>query len=121
MLSHISFATIPVTDLDRARDFWCDAMGMTVQVDAPMGASRWVTLEIPGARTRLHLDPVETVPATGMPALPVIAEDVAAMVARLKARGVAVLREPGPAEWDQGTIYAMIRDSEGNAILIASR
>ena len=34
---------------------------------------------------------------------------------------MAVMVEPKPAEWDSGVTYAMIRDSEGNLVLIASR
>ena len=53
--------------------------------------------------------------------LPLIAPDVAAAVETLRARGVEIAAEAKPAEWDPGTIYAMIRDSEGNLVLIASR
>ena len=53
--------------------------------------------------------------------LPLIAEDVPGTIETLRGRGVEVVTEAKPAEWDQATTYAMIRDSEGNAVLIASR
>lgn len=121
MFSHLTFVSLPVLDVGRARDFWRDAMGLRVETDAPDGESRWVMLEIPGARTKVHLDPVARIPDNGKPVLPLIAADVAGAVETLRERGVEVVAEPKPAEWDAGTIYAMIRDSEGNLILIASR
>ncbi|HEU0220879.1 MAG TPA: VOC family protein [Paracoccaceae bacterium] len=120
MFSHISFASIPVVDLERARDFWRDKMGLTVAVDASYGESRWIMLEIPGANTRLHLDKVAAMPAADEPALPLIAPDVVGTITSLRRQGVEVTTEPRPAEWDPGTTYAMVRDSEGNLILIAS-
>lgn len=121
MISHISFASIPAVDLARARDFYADMLGMTVAVDAPFGESRWIMLEADGARTRLHLDQVSAVPASGKPALPLIAEDVAGAIETLRGHGVEIVAEPKPAEWDPDTTYALIRDSEGNIVLIASR
>ncbi len=122
MLSHISFASIPVTDLDRALAFWRDVMGLVVTTDSDaIPGMRWIMLEMPGARTRLHLDKVETIPEANKPTLPLIASDVVGFVETLRSRGVDIVGEPKPAEWDAETIYALIRDTEGNVVLIASR
>lgn len=121
MLSHLSFASLPVLDIDRALAFWRDVMGLRVTVDAPYGPTRWVMLQIPGARTQIHLDPVATLPETGKPALPIIAPDVVAAVETLRGHGVEIVAEPRAAEWDADTTYALVRDSEGNVILLASR
>ncbi|MFT4794585.1 MAG: putative enzyme related to lactoylglutathione lyase [Paracoccaceae bacterium] len=125
-MAHVAFATLPVLDLDRAMAFWRDVMGAVVSMDAPyVGPSgtqaRWVMMEIPGARTQIHLDPVDTMPVTDRPVLPLIVGDVAAEERRLLALGVEILTPPTPAPWDRDTIHALIRDSEGATILLASR
>lgn len=122
MISHVSFASIPATDLDRAKAFWSDVMGLTVTVDSTaIPGMRWIMLRPGEAETQIHLDEVETMPERDRPALPLIAPDVPATIEALRERGVAIIAEPKPAEWDAGTTYALIRDSEGNVILIASR
>lgn len=120
MLSHISFATIPVTDPDRAISFYADRFGMVLTVDAPYGDTRWIILGIPGARTQLRLEAVARMPDRGAPTLPIIAPDVAATIGNLREAGVEIVSDPKPAEWNIDVTYALIRDSEGNVILLAS-
>lgn len=122
MISHISFASVPATDLDRALAFWRDVVGLEATVDSDaIPGMRWIMLRIGSSKTQLHLDHVETMPAAERPALPLIAADVPGTVETLRAAGVEIVAEPKPAEWDAGTTYALFRDSEGNVILIASR
>jgi len=121
MISHISFVSIPVTDQDRALAFWRDVMGFEVTVDADyMPGMRWIMLRAGAARTEIHLDKVDAMPERSRPTLPLIAPDVPGTVEALRASGVAILTEPKPAEWNPETTYAIVRDSEGNAILLAS-
>ncbi|MGD1926966.1 MAG: VOC family protein [Paracoccaceae bacterium] len=122
MISHITFSSIPVTDLDRAKAFWTDIMGFEETYDAmPFPEMRWIMLTPPGAQTAIQLDKVETLPETDMPALPLIAHNVAATVDTLRAKDIEILSEPGPAPWDDATTMATFRDSEGNKILLASQ
>jgi predicted enzyme related to lactoylglutathione lyase len=121
MLSHVSFTTIPVDDYDRAKAFYVDVLGMVERSDAAMGSERWIMLEVPGSRTRVHFDRREGETQALRPVLPMIAPDVAGAVETLRTRGAEIVREPEPAEWDAETTYAMIRDSEGNLVMIASR
>ncbi|MEM9062735.1 MAG: VOC family protein [Pseudomonadota bacterium] len=122
MISHVSFASLNVTDLDRAKAFWSEIVGFeeTVDMEAIPGM-RWVMLRPGQAETQLHLWKVDEVPQTGMPALPFVDPDVEATVEALRGKGVEIVQEPGPAEWDASTIRAIFRDSEGNQILLASR
>ncbi|MEM7684258.1 MAG: VOC family protein [Pseudomonadota bacterium] len=122
MISHITFSSIPVTDLDRAKAFWTDIMGFEETYDAmPIPEMRWIMLTPPGAQTAIQLEKVETLPETDMPALPLIAHNVAATVDTLRAKDIEILSEPGPAPWDDATTMATFRDSEGNKILLASQ
>ncbi len=121
MLSQVAFVSIPVLDLDRAKAFWAEAFGMRVFVDRTFDdpPMRWVMMEIPGADTRLHLDPVGVIGA-GHP-VPLIAQDVESAVETLRDLGVTILLDPGPAEWDPEVTRAMILDSEGNRVVLSSR
>ena len=121
MISHISFVSIPVTDQDRALAFWRDAMGFQVTVDAEfMPGVRWIMLKCGDARTEIHLDKVEAITPSERPTLPLIAPDVPGAVQALRDKGVQIVAEPKPAEWNEAVTYALIRDSEGNVILLAS-
>ena len=121
MISHISFASIPVTDLDRAIGFYRDVLGLDVDVDAEfMPGMRWVMMRPGEQPTKLHFDLVEEMPEATKPAIPFIA-DVAATIEALRAAGATIDTEPGPAPWDADTTFAMFRDSEGNQILVSSR
>ena len=120
MLSHISFMTLPVLDPDRALEFYVDRFGMTVTVDAPFGDQRWIMLAIAGAATQLRLEPVAEMPDSPGPTLPLIAPDVALAVETLRDANVEIVCAPGPAEWNASATYALIRDSEGNTVLLAS-
>jgi len=120
-LSHVSFTSVPVADFDRAIAFYRDRFGMELTVDAPMDTTRWVMLRIPGAATQLHLDwRAERIDRDGLPALALIAPDLDSVAARLQAEGIDIVRPPRTAEWNDTVRYAIIRDSEGNLVLLAS-
>ena len=81
---------------------------------------RWIMLRMEGARTKIHLDLVDALPANEKPALPLIVPDVAGMITRLGDQGVEILQEPAQAPWNEATTFAMFKDSEGNTILLSS-
>ena len=122
MISHVSFASLNVTDMDRAKAFWSEVVGFDVTVDAEaMPGMRWIMLRPGNAETQVHLWKVDQLEETQMPVMPFVCEDVAAMIERLRDAGVRIVQEPGPAEWDADTTRATFRDSEGNLILLASK
>ena len=118
MFTRIHFDTIPATDVERARDFYRDKLGLTVEADSPYGDSRWVFMRIPGADTLLHFNEQDKVPKTEVPVLVLVTDDVDKSCATLKRRGVPIKRGPDDAPWEPGTRWAMIDDSEGNLVLI---
>jgi predicted enzyme related to lactoylglutathione lyase len=118
MFKRIHFDTVPATNVERARDFYHDKLGFTVERDNPYGDSRWVFMRIPGAETLLHFDKQDSVPETPTPALVLVTDDVDAACETLKSRGVPIKRGPDDAPWEPGTRWAMIDDSEGNLVLI---
>ena len=118
MITHIHFQSIPVTDPSRARDFYRDILGFAVERDEPYGDSRWVFMQIAGARTLLQFDVRDAVAPSATPALVLATADVDGEIEALRRRGVVIRNEPADAPWNPGTRWAMIEDSEGNLVLI---
>lgn len=118
MLKRIHFQSIDVVDTGRARDFYRDKLGLSVVRDAPYGDDRWVFMAIPGAETLLHFNKVSVIEPHETPRLVLVADDVDATCADLAARGVAIVKGPDDAPWENGTRWAMVHDSEGNLVLI---
>lgn len=122
MLSHVAFTSLPVLNLDRAIAFWRDTMGLVLAADVPDPAGgRWVTMQIPNAPTLIHLNQVAQLPAAQMPALSLVAPNVAAFAQNLASLGVQIVQPTMPAAWDATVQTATFRDTEGNLILLTSR
>lgn len=121
MLKRINFQVLYVTDQQRALEFYRDMLGMRVATDGDDGqGGRWIAMQIKGAETSLHLPKTDAIPAHDAPRLYLISDDVDAEVARLLALGVKIDVPPTTAPWDPVVRYAMLRDSEGNMILLQS-
>ena len=121
MFKHIKYTHKPVVDKDRAVSVYRDKLGLNVVQDTEyMGGWRWIELEIPGARTVALLTRRDHEEPDNEPCLALIADDVRACHADLKARGVTFVQEPAEAAWKPGQMFALIRDSENNLVLIAS-
>jgi catechol 2,3-dioxygenase-like lactoylglutathione lyase family enzyme len=62
---------VPVTDQDRALDFYVDALGFEKRLDAPIGEGmRWIEVAPAGATTSIALvrpaeGALESIPASG--------------------------------------------------------
>lgn len=118
LVSHIHFQSLPATDPARARDFYRDVLGFTVDVDAPYGETRWIFMRPPAGGTLLHFDKVDAVAVGQKPALVLISEDVDAACTALAAQGVTITAGPDAAPWAPQDRWATILDSEGNLVLI---
>lgn len=118
MLKHIHFQTVGVTDLERALGFYRDKLGLRVERDDPYGDSRWIFLALPEGKTLLHLEQRERVEQAAKPVLVFVTDDVDTTCEALKRQDVSIEQGPADAPWEPGTRWAMLRDSEGNMILI---
>ena len=113
-------ATLPATDLERARRFYSEKLGLTVESEAPEGIfyrsgdTRFLVFPSSGTASGAHTQLSWTV------------DDIEAEVAALKARGVIF------EEYDFPTLsiingvasmgpvkIAWMKDSEGNLLSIA--
>lgn len=117
-ITQIHFQSIPVTDIDRAIAFYRERLGLKVERNAPYGESRWVFMQIEGAQTLLHFDHVDEVPERNTPALVLNSDDVDGLCSKLQKAGVTITQEPQDAPWEKGNRWAMLRDSEGNQVLV---
>jgi len=120
MIRGIKFASIPVTDQDRALAFYTEKLGFRVLTDQPFSdEQRWIELGIPGADTRIvlfrfagGLKPGDQMNVTFW------SDDVEATARELKSKGVEFVMEPKRESW--GT-SSMFKDVEGNRFLLSSK
>ena len=120
MIKGIKFASIPVTDQDRALDFYTKRLGFRVLTDAPFdGNQRWIELSIPRAETKVVLfTPDEHRKMIGsFMMFTFFTDDVEGTAKELKDRGVEFVQEPTKADW--GTM-AIFKDPDGNKFLLGT-
>jgi catechol 2,3-dioxygenase-like lactoylglutathione lyase family enzyme len=102
---------VPVTDQDRAVEFYVGKLGFEKRRDMPFGAGRWIEVAPPGSATTIALVPA------GVPAgIRLMTQDTDSDHAALRSRGVdtdpEVMRMPGaPA------MFAL-RDPDGNSLIL---
>lgn len=121
MLKFVKFAELPVVDQDRAVSFYTEKLGLLVAKDAPYKDDwRWIELAVPGAETHIMLTQQTGDANSDLPRLVLISDDVEATYRKLSARGVVFTKEPSKAPWNPGQIFAQLRDSEGNGIVITT-
>jgi predicted enzyme related to lactoylglutathione lyase len=117
----VSTVVVPVTDQERALDFYINTVGLEKRVDISVGDQfRWVEVAPPGTETTLAVVP----PPPGKPAgnqetgIGLYAEDIDGYHAQLKAAGAdvddEVSRMGGPVP-----PLVWLRDPEGNVLMIA--
>lgn len=109
---------VPVTDQDRALDFYVERLGFEKRRDVPLPQSggRWIEVAPAGATVTIALVPAgESAPAGVQTGIRLKAGDAAAVHGGLKGRGVDVgelLRWPGvPAMF-------VLHDQDGNRLQI---
>jgi len=112
---------VPVTDQDRALEFYLGKLGFEKRLDAPLEEfdGRWIEVAPPGATTTIALVPTrEDVPTGVETGIRLTTPDAAAAHADLEARGVDVgelLRWPGVPP-----MFA-IRDQDGNGLEVVEQ
>ncbi|HEY3843039.1 MAG TPA: VOC family protein [Acidimicrobiales bacterium] len=111
---------VPVTDQDRALEFYVDTLGFEKRLDVPLdGGHRWIEVAPAGATTSIALvaahDGVRAGVETGVR---LITEDAEADHATLRSRGVDtgdILR------WEGVPPMFALRDQDGNGLEIVGQ
>ena len=112
--------SVPVSDQDKAKEFYVDTLGFDLQVDNSWREGmRWIEVAPEGSATSLMLvswsDPL--LPSMYRVVV-VTTDDILALHEELVAKGVSF--DLPPTELSYGT-QAMFRDPDGNALVLLER
>lgn len=120
MIRGIKFASIPVTDQDRALDFYTSKLGFRLVTDQPFtDDQRWIELGIPGADSRIVLFRFDNGLKPGGPMnVTFWTDDVEATAQELKGKGVEFTMDPKREDWG---VAAAFKDLDGNLFVLSSR
>lgn len=119
----LEVVVVPVTDVDRAKRFYSERLGFTVDTDVTVGGGmRVVQLTPPGSACSVTIGPmIIDKPLETSPALQISVPDIEAAHAELARRGVPVspvqhFEDGAPAEGPGGDYnsYIFFSDPDGN-------
>ena len=118
MISQIAVVSVPVADQARAKNFYAQKLGFSVEMDVPdaMGPGRsWIMLKPKDGGASITLvNWFETMPAGSLRGLVLTTADLDADYAQLKAADVEI-DSPREENWGR---FSTLRDSEGNGLVL---
>ena len=120
---------VPVADIDRAKRFYEERFGFTVDLDIPLGEGRLVQLTPAGSGCSIHLNSTISRPAPGsLEGLTLVVDDIEAAHAELVRRGVdcSPVRHFADGDWRDGkggdwNSFVHLADPDGNAWVLQER
>jgi catechol 2,3-dioxygenase-like lactoylglutathione lyase family enzyme len=117
MISSIQLISLPVSDQNRARDFYVNVLGFGLVRDNPMGPDRrWVEVGPKGAQTTITLVTWFPTMAPGsVKGLVLETDNIDADVAELTARGVSIPDGIQEEPWGR---FVTFDDPDGNGIVL---
>ena len=117
-ITQLGRVIIPVSDQDKALEFYTDKLDFEVRADAPMGdGNRWLEVAPAGSSASVALmPPRQGAPHNDQAFLVFGTKDLDADHAALKERGVDVDDEPMGGEGDVPRMF-FFRDPDGNNLL----
>ena len=120
MIKTIKFASIPVSDQERALAFYTEKLGFEVSTDQVFDEKqRWIELRIANSPTRVVLftpDGHESRIGTLFNGS-FACDDVQATYRQFSARGVTFISEPQKQPWGE---FATFKDPDGNQFVLSS-
>ena len=116
MKGSVSAISIPVSDQEKAKDFYQHTLGFDLVADNPWGASqRWITLSPGGGEAAISLvNWFEQMPPGSLQGLVLTVENVEEVRGALQEKGVSV----SPLEEQPSGTFAMFRDLDGNGWIL---
>lgn len=120
MIKAIKFVGVPVTDQQRALEFFTSQLGFRVITDQPFDdRQRWIELGIgrSGTGIALFTPPGQEDRIGSFTNISFVAADVMATCRELAANGVRFVQEPKQADWGTSAIFA---DPDGNQYVLGS-
>jgi catechol 2,3-dioxygenase-like lactoylglutathione lyase family enzyme len=121
-ITEVGVVMLPVTDQDRALDFYVGTLGLEKRSDVPFGnGDRWIEIAPANGQTRIALvTPREGDSAGGDARIAFATPDIEADHADLKARGVDVDAEIMAMGGPVPPMF-WFRDPDGNSLLIVEQ
>ena len=121
-ITEVGRVIVPVSDQDRAIDFYVGQLGFEKRADTPYGdGARWIELAPPGGSTAIAVvHPREGDPVGRETGIALTSDDIDADHAGLRDRGVDVdpevmrMGDPVPPMF-------WLRDQDGNSLLVVQR
>jgi catechol 2,3-dioxygenase-like lactoylglutathione lyase family enzyme len=112
----VQLCSIPVSDQDRARDFYVDTLGFELLADTEMGPGmRWVQVRPPGATTSVTLVTwFPTMPAGCLKGTVLETDALESDLEALRDKGLAI-GEIEAAPWGR---FVTFDDPDGNGIVL---
>lgn len=120
MIKCIKFVNVPVTDQQRALEFYTKKLGMRVVTDQPFDdKQRWIELAIPRAETRLVLFTAQGQEKMigAFMNVSFTADDVEGTAREMEAKGVVFVQQPQKADWGTAAIF---EDPDGNQFVLST-
>lgn len=118
-ITNVQLFSVPVTDQDRARDFYVSVLGMELVREMQMSPGmRWVQVRPVGAATSITLVTwFESMPSGSLTGLVLETDDLEGDAARLRERGVVMDDAIASAPWGRSIGFA---DTDGNRLILQS-
>jgi predicted enzyme related to lactoylglutathione lyase len=116
-IQNVQLFSVPVSDQDRARDFYVNDLGFQLVQDSQFTPEmRWVMIRPPGAETAITLVTwFDSMPAGSLTGLVLETDDVDGDADRLRALGVAIPEGVQQAPWGR---YVQLHDPDGNGLIL---
>ncbi|MGH3378646.1 MAG: VOC family protein [Actinoallomurus sp.] len=116
-ITHIQLLSVPVSDQDRAKDFYLNTLGFDLVADDMMGPDqRWVQVRPKGSQASITLVTwFDTMPPGSLKGLVVETDDLQGDVEALAARGLKIAGGVQDAPWGS---FVTFDDPDGNGIVL---
>ena len=120
MIKSMKFVSIPVSDQQRALDFYTKKLGFSILTDQQMGPGmRWIELELnAGSGIALFTPPGHENRIGTFSGISFEADNVDKTYQELVQRGVEFTQQPKKESWGTSAIF---KDLDGNTFVLSSR
>jgi catechol 2,3-dioxygenase-like lactoylglutathione lyase family enzyme len=115
-ISKVQVVSVPVSDPDRAKDFYVNVLGMELLQDMPMDNDmRWVQVAPKGSDASIALVTwFDTMPAGSLKGLVLETSDMEATLAEVASKGFVIESEIDEQQWGR---FVMFEDPDGNGLI----
>jgi catechol 2,3-dioxygenase-like lactoylglutathione lyase family enzyme len=116
-ISKVQVVSVPVSDPDRAKDFYVNVLGMELLQDMPMDESmRWIQVRPQGSEASIALVTwFPTMPAGSLKGLVLETQDMEGTIAEIATKGFIIESDIDEQPWGR---FVTFDDPDGNGIVL---